>query len=30
MLSGFDILWVFLAVITAWRIPKAIAANPQG
>lgn len=28
-LSGFDILWVLLAVITAWRIPKAIGANPQ-
>jgi len=24
MLSGFDILWVILAVITAWRIPKGI------
>jgi hypothetical protein len=30
MLSGFDILWVFLAVITAWRIPKAIGAKQQG
>jgi len=24
MVSGFDILWVILAVITAWRIPKGI------
>jgi len=24
MVSGFDILWVVLAVITAWRIPKGI------
>lgn len=24
MLSGFDILWVILAVITAWRIPKGL------
>lgn len=24
MLSGFDILWVILAVITAWRIPKGV------
>jgi hypothetical protein len=30
MLNGFDILWVFLAVITAWRIPKAIGAKQQG
>jgi hypothetical protein len=28
-LSGFDILWVLLAVITAWSIPKATAAKPQ-
>ncbi len=28
-LSAFDILWVLLAVITAWRIPKAIGPNPQ-
>jgi len=28
-LSSFDILWVLLAVITAWRIPKAIGAKPQ-
>ena len=28
-LSAFDILWVLLAVITAWRIPKAIGAKPQ-
>jgi hypothetical protein len=24
MVSGFDILWVILAVITAWRIPKGL------
>ena len=24
MLSGFDILWVILAVITTWRIPKGL------
>jgi hypothetical protein len=24
MVSGYDILWVILAVITAWRIPKGI------
>jgi hypothetical protein len=24
MVSGFDILWVILAVITVWRIPKGI------
>ena len=24
MVSGFDILWVVLAVITAWRIPKGL------
>jgi len=24
MVSGFDILWVVLAVITAWRIPKGV------
>ncbi len=30
MLSGFDILWVFLAVITAWRIPRAIGAEQKG
>ena len=30
MLSGFDILWVFLAIITALRIPKAIGAKQQG
>ena len=24
MVGGFDILWVILAVITAWRIPKGI------
>jgi hypothetical protein len=30
MVSGFDILWVFLAVITAWRVPKAFAAKQQG
>ena len=30
MLSGFDILWVFLAVITAWRIPKAMGAHQKG
>lgn len=24
MVSGFDILWVILAVITAWRIPKGV------
>ena len=30
MLSAFDILWVFLAVITAWRIPKAIGPSKQG
>ncbi len=29
MLSAFDILWVFLAVITAWRIPKAISPSQQ-
>ncbi len=30
MLSGFDILWVSLAVITAWRIPKAISSASGG
>ncbi len=30
MLSAFDILWVFLAVITAWRIPKALGPSQQG
>ena len=30
MLSPYDILWVFLAVITAWRIPKVRAAKRQG
>ncbi len=30
MLSAFDILWVFLAVITAWRIPKTISPSQQG
>jgi len=29
MLSAFDILWVFLAVITAWRIPKASSPSQQ-
>lgn len=24
MVSGFDILWIVLAVITAWKIPKGI------
>jgi len=24
MVSGFDILWIILAVITAWRIPKGV------
>ena len=24
MVSGFDILWIILAVITAWRIPKGL------
>jgi hypothetical protein len=30
MLSGFDILWVLLAVVTAWRIPKAIGSAGSG
>jgi len=29
MVSGFDILWVILAVITAWRIPKGIGITLQ-
>lgn len=24
MMSGYDALWVVLAVITAWRIPKGL------
>ncbi len=28
MLSGFDILWVVLAVYTAWRIPRGIGIKP--
>ena len=24
MVSGFDVLWIILAVITAWRIPKGL------
>lgn len=28
MLSGFDALWVVLAVVTAWRIPKALGIKP--
>jgi hypothetical protein len=27
MVGGFDILWVILAVITAWRIPKGLGIN---
>ena len=27
MVSGFDILWIILAVITAWRIPKGLGIN---
>ena len=27
IVSGYDILWVILAVITAWRIPKGIGIN---
>ena len=29
MLSGFDILWVIFALITAWRIPKGIGFKPS-
>ncbi len=27
MVSGFDILWLILAVITAWEIPQGLASN---
>lgn len=30
MVSGFDILWVLLAVVTAWKIPKANGPSPTG
>ncbi|MEW6104109.1 MAG: hypothetical protein AB1630_09935 [bacterium] len=29
MVSGFDVLWIILAVITAWRIPKGIGIKLQ-
>jgi hypothetical protein len=28
ILNGFDILWVILAVLTAWRIPKGLGITP--
>ncbi|WP_111657762.1 hypothetical protein [Isoalcanivorax indicus] len=29
MLGGFDVLWVLLAVITAWQLPKGMGITPQ-
>ena len=29
MVSGFDILWIILAVVTAWRIPMGIGFKPS-